>query len=128
MSYLDLFKTESTERGIYGVPKCGTTSAAKVLILSHLLQRVLGMRERHTLLGLYSKYNRGSKLIVGDGGASLDPSSTADFLTQTISRVIDIDSGALSGVGTFEEQIVEFIAANSLYKEGEDAEVWINVT
>ena len=40
MSYLDLFKAESTARSIYGVPTYGTGSAAKVLILSYLLHQV----------------------------------------------------------------------------------------
>jgi len=124
MSFLDLFKSENKQRNIYGVSH--NLAAIKVLIISHLWLRVTDIDMKHRLVALYQKYNRGSSLVSNTGAGSISPGiGGGAYLTETLSRVISIDSADLSGVGTFEEQIIN---SNNLSKAGEDAEVWVEVT
>jgi hypothetical protein len=125
MSYLDVFKSERKQRTIYGI---SGKRGIKVLLLSYLLLRATDVGARHKLLALYSKYNRGTRIISVGASPTTPSGSGAEYLIQTVSRVIPINATDLSGVGTFEEQIVEFINSNNLTKQGEDAEVWVEVT
>jgi hypothetical protein len=126
MSFLDVFKSERKQREVYGI--YGDVGY-KVLILSYLLLRATDIGIRHKLLALYSEYNRGSRIVFATGVSPTNPSGiSGTYLTETYSRVIPINAADLSGVGTFEEQIVEFINNSNLTKAGEDAEVWVEVT
>ena len=125
MGFLEVFSTEREQRSIYGVST--SYNAIKVFILSYLLLRVFDPETRHKLILLYEKYNRGLSII--SLGASINPSiyTAGEYLTETISRVIRIESASLSGTGTIEEQIAEYINANNITKQGTDAEFWVEI-
>lgn len=125
MSYIDIFKSETKQRNIYGTS--GSTGI-KVLILSYFLQQGVETEILHKLLGLYSKYNRGSKLTMYAGTIPVDiPSEGGEFVSETISKTLTIPSTSLSGIGTIEEQISEYINNNNITKSSVDAELWVEV-
>lgn len=128
MSFLDVFKSERIQRQVYGIAK---NTGMKLYILSYLLLKVADIDIQHKLLALYNKYNTGSYIIFMSGiGYSpiTGGGETISGIDQTISRTISIPQSELSGVGTLEQQIAEFINANGYTKGGEDAEVWVDIT
>lgn len=126
MSFLDVFLTERNNRELYGVSP--TDNAAKLLILSYFLTRVSEPKQYNQLMLLFQKYNRGSQNYYYVGNRVLpDAPSTGTGLTETFSRVLEIPASSLSGVGTIEEQVAEYINNNNITKQGSDAEFWVEI-
>lgn len=126
MSFATVFDTERKQREVYGVSHL--VDAAKVYLISYFLSRATDLSVRHKLLAAYGKYNRGPGLILEiGGGLGQVPGSTTQGISETISKTVSIPRSSLSGVGTFEEQIVEFINNSNTTKLGTDAELWIEI-